>query len=104
MTSSFSVLRKFREIANHWIVNPHLASIDQLHHCNRGRDHLGERCDIENRIYGHRLAARLDGPAPKRFAVDDLTVVANNEQLHQGLPGVDGVFDNRVENSERVRT
>ncbi len=72
----------------------------QLHDGRGSGDHFGERCQVENSVGRHGLAARLEGAIAEGFAVDDLSVVPDQQHGAGHLVVVDGVEDDGVEDGE----
>ena len=99
----FSVLRKLGQIFRHRIVQPHLALFHQLHHSRCGRNHLGQRRQIKNRIQRHRFAPRLQRPIPISLAVDHLPVVTDHEDRPGNLSLMNSLLDDGVHRAQTRR-
>ena len=95
-----AVLREFGNVFCHRIIQPDFTLLHQLHDGRGSGDHFGERCEVENRVGGHGLAARLEGAIAEGFAVDHLSVVPYQQHGAGHLVVVDGVEDDGVEDGE----
>src|SRR5580704_3900925 len=95
------VLRKLRQILRHRIIQPHLPLLDQLHHRSSSSNHLGKRRQIKNRIQSHRLALRLQSPRPIGLPVDNLPVVAHNQNRSRNLLLLNRLLNNSINPRQR---
>ena len=95
-----AILSEFGNVFCHRIVQAYFTLLHQLHDGRGGGDHFGERCQIENSVGGHGLAAGLQRATAEGFAVDDLSVVPYQEHGTGHLVVVDGVEDDGVKNCE----
>ena len=95
-----AILSEFGNVFCHRIVQAYFTLLHQLHDGGGSGDHLGERCQIENGVGCHGLAAGLEGAIAEGLAVDDLSVVPYQQHSAGHLVVVDGVEDDGVENRQ----
>ena len=95
-----AILSEFGNVFCYRIIQPDFTLLHQLHHGGGRGDHFGERCQIENSVGGHGLAAGLQRAIAEGFAVDDLSVVPDQQHGAGHLVVVDGVEDDGVEDGE----
>ena len=62
---------RIRDERGHRIAQPDAPLLHQLHHAGRRRDDLGQRGEIEDRVFGHRLARGRDGAIAEGRVIDD---------------------------------
>ena len=95
-----AVLSEFGNVFCHRIIQPDFTLLHQLHDGGGSGDHFGERCQVENSVGRHGLAAGLEGAIAEGFAVDDLSVVSYQQHGAGNLVVVDGVEDDGIEDGQ----
>ena len=93
----FSLTGELRQMPAHRIVEPKLAAFNQQHHARRGRQRLGERGQIEDRIDRHRLALRLDAAIAKGPQESDLALSRDEHHAAGHLLGCQRFDDDRFD-------
>src|SRR4051812_46101809 len=82
------------------IAQPHAPVFDQLHHAGRGRHHLRQRRDVEDRVGGHRLGRGIHGAVADRFFIEHAVAAADQDHGTGELLVGDRLFHqgrNRIE-------
>ena len=100
MMSSLPFCAEFREVLCYGLVYPDFALLHQLHDRRGSGDNFGQRRDVENSVGRHGLAARLERANAECLAIDDLSVMSDEQHCAWNLVVVDGVEDNCVEDCQ----
>ena len=88
-----SVPRELGDEARHRIAQPDPALLHQLHHARRRRHHFGERGEIEQGVFGHRLGRRQNRALTKRAGVQDRVSAPDENHCARKLTLRDGLVD-----------
>ena len=94
-----AVLRELGQLGGDRIVEANAALLHQLHDGRGGRDALGQRGEIEDRIDGHGLARGLERSIAERAAVDNVAVMADQEHGAGDVAVGHGLLHDGIEES-----
>ncbi len=93
---SLAVALETRNERRDTVREPHLAVFHQHHHARRGRDHLGERREIEDRVGGHRLRCRHESAIAERLLEDHAIAASHEDHGSRQLLVLDVLRDERL--------
>ena len=97
-----AVARELGDEARHRIAQPDAAVLHQLHHARRRRHHFGERGEIEQGVFGHRLGRRQNRASAERVGVQDRVSAPDEDHRPWKLALRDGLFD-QLTNARKSR-
>ena len=88
---------KLRQIIGDFVRQPQLPVFENLHCPGRRRDHLGQRRQVENRIERHRLALWNQRAASVSLAMQNFSVVPDNQHRSRNQSVAHRLIDHGVE-------
>ncbi len=91
---------KLGQIFCYRIIQPKAALLVKLHDRRRGRQDLGQRCDIEDGVFGHRFGRRHQGAVSVGLLKDDVAVVTGDHHRAGKFFGGDPAFNNPIDLSK----
>ena len=88
---------KLRQVVCYRVIEPEASLLVKLHDRRRGRQDLGQRCEIEDRVLGHDFGYRAQRAVSVGFFKDDAAVVTGDDHRTRKFFGSDPEFDNPVD-------
>ena len=91
----FAVLLEFRPVIADRRAEHNFALLHKLHHGRRGGHHFGHRGQVKDRVHGHRPPFGHQGALAKSFSIDNLALVADQDDSAGNLFGLNRGFHER---------
>ncbi len=85
------------DVRRHRVVKPEAPVLDKCHHGRGPGHHLGQRSEIEDRIKSHRLFRRYGCAEAKRFFIQGLIALADDDDGARGEFRGHGLGDESVD-------
>ena len=99
---TFAVLRKLGNVTRYGIIELDLPKLHHAHQAAGGRNHLGQRRDVEHCVDRHRLFRGFKRAVAKRLAINHLPLVADHDDCARNVSTGNGVLDDSINRLKAV--